>query len=67
VQVKDGLAAKHGEYELVLTNPAFGKKSSYNPGAACAVLQRVGVTAELGRMRLWTASIARTRRWLPEQ
>ena len=28
VQVKDGLAAKHGEYELVLTNPPFGKKSS---------------------------------------
>ena len=28
VQVKDGLAGKHGEYELVLTNPPFGKKSS---------------------------------------
>ena len=28
IQVKDGLAAKHGEYELVLTNPPFGKKSS---------------------------------------
>lgn len=28
VQVKDGLASKHGEYELVLTNPPFGKKSS---------------------------------------
>ncbi len=28
VQVKDGLAAKHGEYEVVLTNPPFGKKSS---------------------------------------
>jgi len=28
VQVKDGLAAKHGEYEMVLTNPPFGKKSS---------------------------------------
>lgn len=28
VAVKDGLAGKHGEYELVLTNPPFGKKSS---------------------------------------
>jgi type I restriction enzyme M protein len=28
VQVKDALAGKHGEYELVLTNPPFGKKSS---------------------------------------
>ena len=28
VLVKDALAAKHGEYELVLTNPPFGKKSS---------------------------------------
>jgi type I restriction enzyme M protein len=26
--VKDALAAKHGEYETVLTNPPFGKKSS---------------------------------------
>jgi type I restriction enzyme M protein len=25
---KDALAAKHGEYEVVLTNPPFGKKSS---------------------------------------
>ena len=24
----DALAGKHGEYELVLTNPPFGKKSS---------------------------------------
>jgi type I restriction enzyme M protein len=28
VLVKDTLAAKHGEYEMVLTNPPFGKKSS---------------------------------------
>ncbi len=28
VTVKDALAAKHGEYEIVLTNPPFGKKSS---------------------------------------
>ena len=28
VQVRDALAGKHGEYELVLTNPPFGKKSS---------------------------------------
>lgn len=28
IQVKDALAAKHGEYEMVLTNPPFGKKSS---------------------------------------
>ena len=28
VQVKDALAGKHGEYEMVLTNPPFGKKSS---------------------------------------
>jgi type I restriction enzyme M protein len=28
VLVKDALAGKHGEYELVLTNPPFGKKSS---------------------------------------
>ena len=28
VQVKDGLAGKHGEYELVLTNPPFGKKAA---------------------------------------
>jgi hypothetical protein len=26
--VKDTLARKHGEYEMVLTNPPFGKKSS---------------------------------------
>ena len=26
--VKDALAGKHGEYEMVLTNPPFGKKSS---------------------------------------
>jgi type I restriction enzyme M protein len=26
--VKDALSAKHGEYEMVLTNPPFGKKSS---------------------------------------
>ena len=26
--VKDALGAKHGEYEMVLTNPPFGKKSS---------------------------------------
>ena len=28
VLVKDALAGKHGEHELVLTNPPFGKKSS---------------------------------------
>ena len=28
IQVKDALAGKHGEYEMVLTNPPFGKKSS---------------------------------------
>ena len=28
VMVKDALAGKHGEYEVVLTNPPFGKKSS---------------------------------------
>jgi len=28
VPVKDALAGKHGEYEMVLTNPPFGKKSS---------------------------------------
>ena len=28
VVTKDGLAGKHGEYDLVLTNPPFGKKSS---------------------------------------
>jgi type I restriction enzyme M protein len=28
VLVKDALSGKHGEYELVLTNPPFGKKSS---------------------------------------
>src|SRR6266496_1179346 len=28
VMVKDALADKHGEYEMVLTNPPFGKKSS---------------------------------------
>jgi hypothetical protein len=26
--VNDALAGKHGEYEMVLTNPPFGKKSS---------------------------------------
>lgn len=28
ILVKDALGAKHGEYEIVLTNPPFGKKSS---------------------------------------
>src|SRR6267154_1075591 len=28
VMVKDALAGKHGEYEMVLANPPFGKKSS---------------------------------------
>jgi type I restriction enzyme M protein len=28
VMMKDALAGKHGEYEMVLTNPPFGKKSS---------------------------------------
>jgi type I restriction enzyme M protein len=28
VMVKDALAGKHGEYEMALTNPPFGKKSS---------------------------------------
>src|SRR5439155_16675936 len=28
IQVKDALAGNHGEYEMVLTNPPFGKKSS---------------------------------------
>ena len=28
IQVKDALGGKHGEYEMVLTNPPFGKKSS---------------------------------------
>lgn len=28
IAVKDALLAKHGEYEVVLTNPPFGKKSS---------------------------------------
>jgi type I restriction enzyme M protein len=28
VMVKDALAGKHGEYEMVLTNPPFGKRSS---------------------------------------
>ena len=28
IMVKDALAARHGEYDLVLTNPPFGKKSS---------------------------------------
>jgi type I restriction enzyme M protein len=28
VMVKDALAGKHGEYEMVLTNPPFGKKNS---------------------------------------
>src|SRR5436305_6439367 len=26
--VKDALACKHGEYEMVLTNPPYGKRSS---------------------------------------
>lgn len=28
IQTKDALASKHGEYEMVLTNPPFGRKSS---------------------------------------
>jgi type I restriction enzyme M protein len=28
ILVKDALGAKHGEYEMILTNPPFGKKSS---------------------------------------
>jgi type I restriction enzyme M protein len=28
ILVKDALGAKHGEHEMVLTNPPFGKKSS---------------------------------------
>ena len=28
VVTKDALAGKHGEYEIVLANPPFGKKSS---------------------------------------
>src|SRR5439155_19810520 len=32
VMVKDALAGKHGEYEMVLTNPPFGKKSSVTSG-----------------------------------
>ena len=28
ILVEDALGAKHGEYEMVLTNPPFGKKSS---------------------------------------
>jgi type I restriction enzyme M protein len=28
IQVRDALAGKHGEYDLVMTNPPFGKKSS---------------------------------------
>ena len=28
VSVQDALRGKHGEYDLVLTNPPFGKKSS---------------------------------------
>jgi type I restriction enzyme M protein len=28
VVTKDALAAKHGEYDMVLANPPFGKKSS---------------------------------------
>jgi type I restriction enzyme M protein len=28
VMVRDALAGKHGEYDMVLTNPPFGKKSS---------------------------------------
>ena len=28
VETKDGLASKHGEYDMVLANPPFGKKSS---------------------------------------
>jgi type I restriction enzyme M protein len=28
ILVKDALGAKHGKYEMVLTNPPFGKKSS---------------------------------------
>jgi type I restriction enzyme M protein len=28
IQVRDALAGKHGEYDLVTTNPPFGKKSS---------------------------------------
>jgi type I restriction enzyme M protein len=27
--VKHALVGKHGEYEMVLTNPPFGKKSSF--------------------------------------
>ncbi len=28
IQTRDGLASKHGEYDMVLTNPPFGRKSS---------------------------------------
>jgi type I restriction enzyme M protein len=28
ISVKDALAGRHGEYEIVLANPPFGKKSS---------------------------------------
>ncbi len=28
VQVRDALSGKHGEYEVILANPPFGKKSS---------------------------------------
>ncbi|MEO7009952.1 MAG: N-6 DNA methylase, partial [Caldimonas sp.] len=51
VQVRDALAGKHGEYNVILANPPFGKKSS------------VTITSEEGDVSRETLTIQREDFW----
>ncbi len=51
VQVKDALSGKHGEYDVILANPPFGKKSS------------VTITSEEGDVSRETLTIQREDFW----
>ncbi|MBX3025803.1 SAM-dependent DNA methyltransferase [bacterium] len=46
VLTRDALVAKHGEYEVVLTNPPFGKKSSVTVVTAAGETQRESLTIQ---------------------
>ena len=43
---RDALVAKHGEYDVVLTNPPFGKKSSVTVVTAAGETQRESLTIQ---------------------
>lgn len=56
VVTKDALAGKHGEYEIVLANPPFGKKSSVTIVNEAGESSKESLT--INRDDFWATTIA---------